>query len=166
MIFLTIGTHEPFQRLVTAVDDWYGATQPAMEVFGQITDHGVTDHPPQHFPALGRMNPAAYAEKFEQASLIVSHAGMGSIITAQSKGKPIVIMPRRGHLRETRNDHQYMTVKKLGDRNGIFVAEDETTLAEVMDRAIASINDTAGELLSPFAEPRMTDALRGFILGD
>ena len=164
MIFLTIGTHEPFQRLVNAFDAWVAQAKPDLEIFGQITDQGIADCTPKNFPAVGRITPTEYAEKFAQAKLIVSHAGMGSIITALSQGKPIVVMPRRGHLRETRNDHQYTTVKKLGSRDGIFVAEDEASLPKTMDIALASITKSDRQLLSPFAEERMTNALRKFII--
>ena len=164
MIFLTIGTHEPFQRLVSAFDDWCGVSQPNLDVFGQVTEHGLQNGGPKNFKAVDRLAPTEYSAKFNEATLIVSHAGMGSIITALNQGKPIVVMPRRGHLRETRNDHQYTTVKKLGDREGVFVAEDESTLFETLDRAIAAITDTNRSRLSPFAQERMTDTLRQFIL--
>lgn len=163
MILLTIGTHEPFQRLITAFDQWVSTAQPKQEVFGQVSDQGMENGGPTNFPSVGRMTPAEYAEKFEQAELIVSHAGMGTIITALSQGKPILVMPRRGHLHETRNDHQFTTVKKLGHMNGVFVAEDETLLSETMDLALAAISDQKRPRLSPFAEEKMTNALRQFI---
>ena len=55
---------------------------------------------------------------------------MGSIITALEVGKPIVILPRREHLNETRNDHQLASANQFSSRPGIIVALDETQLAE------------------------------------
>lgn len=165
MIFLTIGTHEPFERLIRAVDAWAGQPGDKPTVFGQITAVGPGDYQPQNFEWVDRLAPNDYAARFAEADLIVSHAGMGSILTALHTGKPIVVMPRRGHLRETRNDHQYTTVKKLGDRPGIYVAEDETRIADVLDRAVADLaNPSPAQRISAFAQPRLTEALRTFIL--
>ncbi len=165
MIFLTIGTHEPFDRLVRAVDDWYGAAPRGMPLFGQITAPGPDGYRPRNFEWVARLDPVAYADRMAAADLIVSHAGMGSIITALHLGKPIVIMPRRGHLNETRNDHQFTTVKMLGDRPGITVAQDETVLGPAMDRALAALSGPGAGRIPALADPGFTDALRAFLTG-
>ena len=165
MIFLTIGTHEPFDRLIRAIDDWCGQGQDTHKLFGQITNPGAGSYRPKHFEWVSRLTPTEYSERMEQSSLIVSHAGMGSIITALHLGKPIVVMPRRGHLRETRNDHQYTTVKMLVGRAGIYVAQDETCLAAMLDRAIAEIGSTSAPRIGAFADPGLTDTLRAFLTG-
>ena len=59
LIFLTIGTHEPFDRLVRAVDEWCAARGRA-DVFGQITDRAI--YLPRHFEHVGQMAPAAYRD--------------------------------------------------------------------------------------------------------
>jgi len=163
MIFLTIGTHEPFDRLVRAVDTWCAAQTSGQTLFGQITAPGAGGYVPKHFEWVSRLAPVDYAARFSEADLIVSHAGMGSILTALQAAKPIVILPRRGYLRETRNDHQYTTMTMLGSRPGIHVAQDETELAMVMDRAIADLATPSAERISNLAQPRFTDALRAFL---
>jgi UDP-N-acetylglucosamine transferase subunit ALG13 len=165
MIFLTIGTHEPFDRLIRAVDDWYGKKQETLQLFGQITEPRAEAYRPKHFEWVSRLTPAEYSDRMERSSLIVSHAGMGSIITALHLGKPIVVMPRRGHLRETRNDHQFTTVKMLGSRPGIYVAEDETCLAGVLEQAIVDIGSASAPRIGAFADEKFTDALRDFLIG-
>jgi UDP-N-acetylglucosamine transferase subunit ALG13 len=163
VIFLTIGTHEPFDRLVRAVDAWCASQTTGQSLFGQITEPGAGGYMPRHFDWVSRLAPVDYAARFAAADLIVSHAGMGSILTALQAAKPIVILPRRGHLRETRNDHQYTTMKMLGSRPGIHVAADESQLAPVLDRAIADLANPAAPRISPLAQPRFTDALRAFL---
>ena len=164
MIFLTIGTHEPFDRLIRAVDEWYGATDRSLPLFGQITDPRPGAYRPRNFEWVSRLAPLEYDRRFAEADLIVSHAGMGSIITALHRGKPIVVMPRRGHLRETRNDHQFMTVRMLSGRPGIHVAEDETRLPAILDAALAALAGPAAARLSATADPCFTDALRAFLV--
>ena len=160
MIFLTIGTHEPFDRLVRAVDEWCAARGRA-DVFGQITDRAI--YLPRHFEHVGQMAPAAYRDACERADFLVAHAGMGAIITALTLAKPIVVMPRRGHLGETRNDHQFATAAKLGAKPGIHVAETEAELPAVLDRLAAGAGAAAAPAIGPFAEERLIFALRGLI---
>ncbi|MEO0566842.1 MAG: glycosyltransferase [Pseudomonadota bacterium] len=160
MIFLTVGTHEPFERLVKAVDTWVGANPDQARFFGQITEHGYR---PEHFPFIDRLSPTEYQTRFDEADLIISHAGMGTILTALSKGKPVVILPRRGHLSETRNDHQYTTVKHLGHRQGVYVAQDETELGAVLSNALSNMTDETHARVSDVAPVSFTNALRTFI---
>lgn len=160
MIFLTIGTHEPFDRLVRCVDDWCGARGSDVTVFGQITDRA--DYKPQHFQAVASLSPEDYSKQFEAAEFIVSHAGMGSIITALSKQKPIIVLPRRGHLQETRNDHQFATVQHFKDWPGIFAAQDEAELKMHLS-AVADGNAAKSHKISQFAEDKLLNTLRDFI---
>lgn len=165
MIFLTIGTHEPFDRLVKAVDLWCGVN-PDANVYGQITDPGPDGYRPKHFDWVTRLTPAEYRDRFRRALLIVSHAGMGSIITAMTFGKPIVILPRRGHLRETRNDHQFATAKRFAGKPGIYVAETEADLPAAFDRALSVSERVSRDRIGEFAQPRLTKALRALIHGE
>jgi UDP-N-acetylglucosamine transferase subunit ALG13 len=164
MIFLTVGTHEPFDRLVQAVDGWCGI-QRRWDVFGQIADPGPHGFRPRNFEWIDYLPPAEYEARFCSADVIVSHAGMGSIITAMRFGKPIVVLPRRGHLHETRNDHQFASARRLQDRRGIPVAMTERDLSSVLDGLLGSSEHGAIPKINPFAEPRMTSALRAFIFG-
>ena len=165
MIFLTIGTHEPFDRLVRAVDGWCAA-RGRKDVFGQITDPGKTGYRPAHFEWVARMTPDAYRGAFEDAEFIIAHAGMGSIITAFDLGKPIALLPRRGHLRETRNDHQFATVQHLAGRPGLFIAEAEDDLPAVLDKVAAKAADWNADAVSPFAQDSLIAAIRDEIRGD
>ena len=160
MIFLTVGTHEPFDRLVRCVDDWCAARNDAPDVLAQITARAV--YRPKAVRPVATLSPEEYSRCFREAEFIVSHAGMGSIITALSLQKPIAILPRRGHLQETRNDHQFATMQRFGGWAGIFVAEDEAALPTVLDR-LAGGDATTGHEISPFASKELIDALRAFI---
>ncbi len=161
MIFLTIGSHEPFDRLVRAVDDWCESRGTGSEVYGQITARA--GYEPQHFDWVTNLDPQTYKERCQAARFIISHAGMGSIITAMTFAKPILLMPRRGHLGETRNDHQYTTAKMFSSRPGIFVAEDETELPSALDRVSAGNETAPKHKLTPWADDSLIDSLRRFI---
>ena len=164
MIFLTIGSHEPFDRLVQAIDEWSGQTAQTHEIVAQVISPASGAYIPKNFEITPHLSPREYEARILEADLIVSHAGMGSILTAFTHGKPIVIMPRRGHLRETRNDHQYTTIKKLQKRSGLFIVEDETEFSDVIETALAENPDDGQPYLSPVADAKFTDAIRSFIV--
>lgn len=146
-----------FDRLVTTVDAW-AAKHPDVEVFAQI---GLTDFVPRHMEWEKLLDPVRYAEVFAKAEVVVSHAGMGTVISAAEQGKPLLLLPRLGALRETRNDHQVATARWLAERPGIWVAMSENELASALDaRARLTSKTIAG---STEAEPRLIKAIRDFI---
>lgn len=134
MIFVTVGSQMPFDRLIRAMDAWAGA-HPDQSIEAQI---GNTDYIPQHMRHHKLLTPAEFTERMSTASMIVAHAGMGTIISAMEFGRPMILLPRRGALRETRNDHQVATAKWLESKPGIFVAYAEDELGGVIDRVLDS----------------------------
>lgn len=129
MIFVTVGSQMPFDRLVRAVDNWAGRTG-RTDVFAQIGPRG---HQPRNCQHENLLDPARFKAVLREASLVVAHAGMGSIITALEHGKPILVMPRRGDLAETRNDHQVATAKRFREIGAVLVAMDENELLSRLD---------------------------------
>lgn len=162
MIFLTLGTHQPFDRLVRIVDRWCG-DNPDTPVFGQVPFESDS-YRPANFEATEHLHIAQYRERFRTADFVVAHAGMGSIITALCLTRPIIIFPRRAALREQRNDHQLATAARFEGRAGVRVAYDEDDLLDAMDACAARVAEPEGDELGPFADPRLTDALRAAIV--
>ena len=162
MMFLTVGHEMPFDRLVRAVDEWCRERNRS-DVFGQIGDPGPAGYKPSQFEYKLFIEPDEYERRFQEADLIIAHAGMGSIITALTLPKPILIMPRHGALKETRNDHQVATANRFASRSGIEVAVDEVQLGPALDRLIDKQIAVGDAVASPFAEPQLLDTIRDFI---
>lgn len=156
MIFVTVGTQLSFDRLVAAVDKW-SLNNPTVKVFAQV---GPTNYAPQHIEFADFVAPDIADGLFKQASLIVSHAGMGSILTALKYRKPILIMPRLANLGEHRNDHQLATAKWLGSTPGITVAKDELEVEVLLNNRNA-LNGGCG--ISDFASPELIKHLNEYI---
>jgi len=154
VIFVTVGGQIPFDRLVRTVDEWAGA-RGRTDVFAQI---GPTDFRPRHIEAIEFLSPEEFRRKVENARTLVAHAGMGSIITALEIGTPVLVMPRRADLHETRNDHQVSAATRFQSR-GIMVAFDEKELWERLD-ALDSVQKP--ERISNAASPGLIRVLREF----
>jgi UDP-N-acetylglucosamine transferase subunit ALG13 len=66
--------------------------------------------------------------------VIVSHAGMGTILTALHHRKPILVMPKRASLGEHRNEHQLATARHMMQLGNVNVAFDEAELRDKLDQ--------------------------------
>jgi UDP-N-acetylglucosamine transferase subunit ALG13 len=158
MIFVTVGTQLPFDRMIHAIDHWAGRIG-RRDVFAQI---GPSLYRPRHIEWKHFLNAEACREKTRAASLVVAHAGMGTIITALEMGKPVLVMPRRMALGEQRNDHQLATVEQLLRQGKVSAALDADELIEKLDRLDLL---HAGNPISTSAGPELLTALRRFIDG-
>lgn len=156
MIFVTVGYQMAFDRLIEAVDLWAGA-HPDTALFAQI---GPSEFEPANMPYTEFMEPSEFKERVEGCSVLVAHAGMGSILTALQYGKPILVMPRHAARNETRNDHQIATSKQLATRPGIEVAMDESEIAKKLDHLA---NLERPPKISTTASPELIERLKRFV---
>lgn len=132
MIFVTVGGQQPFDRLVDCVDAWAGSERlPKEAVFAQI---GNTTHPPSHIDWAHSLSPPEYHACIEKATVIIAHAGMGTILTAIEMSRPILVMPRIASQGEHRNDHQLATARQLAEIINLTVAWDEIALRDWLGR--------------------------------
>lgn len=156
VIFVTVGAQMPFDRLIRTVDEW-AYQRRRSDVFAQI---GPSNYRSKAISTVQFMEPVEFQKRMQDAHVIVAHAGMGSIIKALEHGKPIVVMPRRGHLLETRNDHQVATAKQLATTGRVIPAYDEDELRERLDHLG---NVQSPERIATHASPALIEAVRSFI---
>lgn len=159
MLFVTVGAHTPFDRLVRTVDRW-AEVNARSDVFAQI---GSTSWTPQHIRWTNFLDPAEFRCKCSECSLMIGHAGTGTIITALQLKKPLVIMPRKESLRETRNDHQLATLRRFCGFPTIHGAENEQELHWSLNQSndlIAAANDSE---ISDYASDELLGAISDFI---
>ena len=156
VIFVTVGAQMPFDRLVKTVDQW-ARERGRDDVIAQI---GLTDFRPTHIQWTPFLSTEEFKNRYESANVIVAHAGTGSIITALQLGKPILIMPRRASLRETRNDHQIATSEQFRRFDSVTVAVDEKELISQLD---GIVNLHGRQTIEPYASRELVSAIRCFI---
>lgn len=159
MIFVTVGTDLPFDRLLRMVDAW-ARSRGRRDVFAQIGEGGWE---PECIPWRHFLEPHEYRCHLDAASLIVSHAGMGTILSALRRGKPILVMPKRAALGEHRSDHQVDTAERMEALGHVAAAYDAEDLHRMLDRADSLPTPSR---IGPYAQPSLTDALRQFIHPD
>lgn len=138
MIFVTVGAYDlPFDRLVRVVDALAQEGVFREEVFAQI-GHSAAPRAVrfERFLPFDRMN--AYTE---EARIIISQGGPGSIMLALTRGKIPIVVPRQKQFGEMVDDHQVLFVRKLAEERRILPVYD---IAELADAYLHYDEGTAG----------------------
>jgi UDP-N-acetylglucosamine transferase subunit ALG13 len=160
MIFVSVGSMLPFNRLVQAADEW-AAANPAEEVFIQI-GHG--DYEPAHAPWTRMMPHQEYRQRLETCDLFVAHVGMGSILQGLEVRKQMLLLPRLAAQKEHTTDHQLHTAARFRDRQGLLIVDDVPALQAQMSRLLKEPLTTAGGI-PQFASKDFTDRIASFLAG-
>jgi UDP-N-acetylglucosamine transferase subunit ALG13 len=161
MIFATVGTQLPFDRLLLGLDSW-AARNPGVPVLAQC---GESRRSLRHIETVAHLSQTEFRARLRAAKLIVAHAGMGTILSASELGKPVILMPRRAKFGEHRNDHQQDTAVEMARLSNVTVVQDGEALHAQLDTALARGFETpearpepGGEALAP-----LIDAVRDFV---
>jgi UDP-N-acetylglucosamine transferase subunit ALG13 len=148
----------PFDRLIRVMDTW------AVENAGAVTLAQIGDgsYVPAHMPWVRRLDQTEFDRTVAASRLIVAHAGMGSVITADQFAKPIVILPRLQEQGEHNTDHQVATVNWLRGKPGIHVADRDQDIGPCIAKALSI--DAPGPKFAPTAGPEFIARIRQSIL--
>ena len=83
------------------------------------------------------------ADKFDhlmdEADLIITHGGAGTIMTALRKGKKIIGVPRLAQYHEHVNDHQKQLLSAFEERGYLIYARDPDMLEDALKKAAGFI---------------------------
>jgi UDP-N-acetylglucosamine transferase subunit ALG13 len=161
VIFVTVGSMFPFDRLAKGADEW-AERNPRQPMLVQI---GTGSYVPRFARSVRMLRPTEFGEAVGGATLVVAHLGMGSIITAMQARKPIVLMPRIFDLGEHTSDHQMHGTDWLRGRPGIWIADDVDALHHYLD-AFRDGSLVQGSLgVEPHASTELIGRVRAFISG-
>jgi len=164
VIFATVGTQLPFDRLMQGLDSW-AARNADVPVFAQA---GASRRRFAHLQTVAHLDQAAFRARFEAARLVVAHAGMGTILSAAELGKPVILMPRRAKFGEHRNDHQQDSARQMARLSNVTVVDD----GEALHRALDSLRARGFDLPQPCdavggaALDPLLDVIRDFVWND
>lgn len=146
MIFITIGTNEPFDRLLEMVE----RLTTTERIVVQCGSSGVR---PSNAKCVSYLPFEEVLEYMGDARVVVSHAGVGSILAALGCGKRPVVVPRLHRLGDAVDDHQLELGRKLADAGLVTLVEEPSLLDEAIrpdgdsGRALAGTDGRlAGEL--------------------
>ncbi len=127
MIFLTVGTQFPFDRLVKAVDDACSQGLITEEVFAQI---GQSSYESKNFKCVESLDKNSFDKYMKDCSAVISHSGMGTITMAMELNKPMFAMPRSPEYGEVVNGHQFAIAREFEKLGHVLVAYDEKQVSD------------------------------------
>lgn len=129
MIFVTVGSSYPFDRLIRAVD---GIAQQLPEpMFAQIGDGG---YEPKHMPFARLLDKEAFDRHLREATMVIGHAGIGTISQVLALDKPLLAVPRLSELGELVNNHQMATAQHFEAGGHVLVARQHDALLPLVER--------------------------------
>lgn len=134
VIFVTVGSQLPFDRMVAAVDAWSARATSRPDVLAQV-GAGRADY--QHLRCERFVDDERYGKELRSARLVVAHAGIGSVMAASEAGIPVIVVPREHRRGECVNDHQVQTARQLERMGVVQVAWRIEDLPALIDAEMA-----------------------------
>jgi UDP-N-acetylglucosamine transferase subunit ALG13 len=145
MIFVTVGTtHFPFDRLMASVRD--------LVVDDEIVvQRGASDVTLGDAEVVDFLSYAELETHVKNASLVISHAGVGSIMVALSHGRRPLVAPRLARYGEAVDDHQVQVATMLEQQGRVTVISDLADLQRAVDTAVGATG-SGGLLYGPLID--------------
>lgn len=135
MILIALGTQDfPFDRLLKAVDSLVERgviTEPVM------AQTGYSPYQPRHYEHRQFFTFEEFDDLLSQCSLLITHAGTGTLVGALKKGKPVIAVPRQSRYGEHIDDHQREIVRVFSDSDMVLCIEE----MEELEGALAAARD-------------------------
>lgn len=133
MILVILGTQDkPFKRLLKAVEKQIELSNIQEEV---IVQAGSTKFKSDKMKILDYISIEEFKKIVQKADLIITHAGVGSILTGLKYNKKIIAAARLKKYGEHVNDHQEQILENFYERGYILKLENFNKLDEVLEES-------------------------------
>ena len=145
MILVTVGTHEqPFDRLLEAV----GRLGTGEEL---IVQHGPSKVRPAGAVCSEFLPFEEVTALTRAARVVITHAGVGSIMVSLREGKRPIVMARLHALGEHVDDHQVPLTQRLSESGLVVPVTDADELQAAVVAAPPEVGDALGGGITPLA---------------
>lgn len=133
MIFVTLGTQKfQMNRLVKAIDELSEKNVVPDEFFIQT---GASTYKPKHCKYVDFMDSKEYAKKIQECDLLITHAGVGTIITGKNANKPVIVVPRLSEFGEHVDDHQREIAEAFSNKKCVLSCENVEELLNYIEKS-------------------------------
>ena len=111
-----------FNRLLRMMDDLIENKKIHERVFAQI---GNSDYLPQYYEYCNFLSNNDYEEYIKNCDILVSHSGVGTIMTGLRYRRKIIVVPRLSKYGEHIDDHQTQIAQSFSKLNYVLMYSDE-----------------------------------------
>lgn len=133
-IFVPLGTQKfPFRRLIIALNNLIkeGVYKPE-EILMQSTMYDIEPM----FTHVGLIPVDEFNRYMREADLVITHAGVNSIITCMQMGKALLVVPRLHKYGEHVDNHQVEIAHLMEEKYNVLVVHDIDELKIMIERAM------------------------------
>ena len=131
MTLVILGTQDKeFTRLPKMVDDMIKEGLIKGEV---IVQAGQTKYKSNNMEVLDLIPSTKFNKLIKEADLIITHGGVGSIISALKQNKKVIAVPRLSKYGEHVNDHQLEIVEEFSKLNYIKSANNKREFRKCLE---------------------------------
>ena len=135
MILVLLGTqNNSFHRLLEEIDRLIEKNIITDEV---IVQSGYTKYNSKNMQIFELISKEELNKIQDKADFVITHGGVGSIISSIKKGKKVIAVPRLHEYNEHVNDHQKDIIRTFGEKGYII----GTNGVEELEKAILKIKE-------------------------
>ena len=132
MIFVVLGTQDKqFTRLLKAVDKEIEKGTIKGEV---VVQAGQTKYESSNMKIFDLVSAPEFDRLMDEADIVITHGGAGSILGAIKRGKKVIATPRLAKYKEHHNDHQKQIIKEFSKQGYLLELEDFNDLGEIIKK--------------------------------
>ena len=118
MILVTLGTQDKsFKRLLDAIQKEIDKGNIKDKV---IVQAGCTEYKSNDMEIFDLIDREKFADLIKECDLLITHGGVGSILTGLKNNKKVIAAPRLAKYKEHTNDHQLQIIEKF-DNAGLII---------------------------------------------
>lgn len=130
MIFVTLGTQDKsFKRLLDLIQEQLDNGNINEKV---VVQAGYTKFKSSNMEIFDYIDNEMFNKLVNDCDLLITHGGVGSILTGLRARKKIIAVPRLAKYKEHTNDHQLQIVNNFANKGYILQLNENDNLAYVL----------------------------------
>ena len=135
MILVTLGTQDKaFVRLLQNIDNEIKKGNIKEKVIVQA-GYSITKYQSDNMEMFDLIDREEFNKLVDECSLLITHGGVGSILTGLQKNKKVIAMPRLAKYKEHINDHQVQIVNEFSKKGYILAYNENDKLSDILEKA-------------------------------
>ena len=132
MILVTLGTQDKsFKRLLDAIQKEIDAGNIKDRV---VVQAGTTKYESKDMEIFDLIDRDKFNELMSQCDLLITHGGVGSILTGLKNNKKVIACPRLAKYNEHMNDHQMQIIERFNEAGYIIGVNDLNDLDKALKK--------------------------------
>ena len=133
MIFVTLGTQDKaFKRLLTDIQECIDNGVIKEKV---IVQAGYTKYDSKMMEIFDLLDKDDFDKYIKECDLLITHGGVGSILTGLKNNKKVIAAPRLAKYNEHMNDHQLQIVSRFSEMGYILPYNEGDNLEEIIKKS-------------------------------